>query len=166
MPLHVTARRLFSNLEELVAGTGLVLVVAITIYNIVNRYVLLRSAVWAPELAEMIFAWVVFLGASAAYKRQMHISISVAVRYLDPRLQAAVAQVGGVLLAAFLAYVTYLALKITVSSHTRLSPVMRIPFSYVYASATVGFALMFVHQVASLIRAWPRNADGCESSGR
>ena len=45
MPLHVTARRLFANLEELVAGTGLVLVVAITIYNIVNRYILLRSTV-------------------------------------------------------------------------------------------------------------------------
>jgi TRAP-type C4-dicarboxylate transport system permease small subunit len=154
MQVQEAARKLLANLEELVAGTGLVLVVAITIYNIVNRYVLLRSGVWAPELAGMIFAWVVFLGAAAAYKRHMHISISVVVRYLHPRIQSAVAQAGGLLLAAFLAYVTYLALKITLSSHSRLSPVMRVPFSYVYASAAVGFGLMFVHQVAGLRRAW------------
>jgi len=166
MQVQAAARRLLANLEELVAGAGLVLVVAITIYNIVNRYVLLRSAVWAPELAGMIFAWVVFLGASAAYKRHMHISISVAVRYLNPRVQVAVAQAGGLLLAAFLAYVTYLALKITLSSHSRLSPVMRIPFSYVYASAAVGFALMFVHQVAGLARAWSRAVAGREIPGR
>ena len=70
------------------------------------------------------------------------------------------------LLAAFLAYVTYLALKITVSSHSRLSPVMRVPFSYVYASAAAGFALMLVHQVAGLARAWSRPAAGREIAGR
>jgi len=160
----VAARRLLANLEELAAGTGLVLVVAITIYNIVNRYVLRQSGVWAPELAGMIFAWVVFLGAAAAYKRQMHISISVVVRYLPARLQVAVAQAGGLLLAAFLAYVTYLAFKITLSSHSRLSPVMRVPFSYVYASATIGFALMFVHQVAALAR--PRSPAPRQPGGR
>ena len=98
----------------------------------------------------MIFAWVVFLGASAAWKRKMHISINVVVRYIDPRFLAVIRLLVGLILAVFLAYATYLAIKITISSHSRLSPVMRVPFSYVYSSAVLGFALMFLQQVVAL----------------
>lgn len=138
--------------EETVAGAGLIAVVLITIFNIVNRYVLEQSAVWAPELAEMIFAWVVFLGASAAWKRGMHISISVVVSRLGPRAQALVRLAGDAILVAFLAYATYLAAKITLSSYSRLSPVMRVPFSYIYASAAICFSLMLLRQVMAAAR--------------
>ncbi|HXV23092.1 MAG TPA: TRAP transporter small permease [Alphaproteobacteria bacterium] len=141
-----------ANLEEVVAGAGLVLVVGLTTYNIVNRYVLQRSGVWAPELAEMIFAWVVFLGASAAWKRNMHISIGVVVRYLGRRTRAVVGVLGDIVLIAFLAYVTYLAIKITISGHSRVSPVLRIPFSYVYAGAALSFGLMLVRRSVALAR--------------
>jgi TRAP-type C4-dicarboxylate transport system permease small subunit len=139
--------------EEAAAGVGLVLVVAITLYNVVNRYVLEQSAAWAPEAAEMLFAWVVFLGASAAWKRGMHISISVVVRQLQPRAQAFVRLLTDVILIVFLACATFLAIKITISSHARVSPVMRIPFSYVYASAALCFALMLLRQLAAAARA-------------
>jgi TRAP-type transport system small permease protein len=163
MRLWTVVRRLLDNLEEVIAGTGLVLVVAITIYGIVNRYFFERSAVWAPELAGFIFTWVVFLGASAALKRDMHISIGVVVRFLQPRVRAAVAVIADIVLVAFLAYATYLALKITISSHSRLSPVMRVPFSYVYVSAAVGFALMLVRRCFALGQALRRPPHSLEA---
>jgi TRAP-type C4-dicarboxylate transport system permease small subunit len=152
MQFRTAATRIVGAAEEVAAGVGLILVVVITLYNVVNRYVLQQSAAWAPELAEMLFAWVVFLGASAAWKRGMHISISVVVRQLHPRAQAFVRLLGDVILIGFLAYATFLAVKITISSHARVSPVMRVPFSYVYASAALCFALMLVRQVASAAR--------------
>jgi TRAP-type C4-dicarboxylate transport system permease small subunit len=149
------------NLEEIAAGAGLVGIVVLIAYTVVNRYLLERSAVWAPELAGMVFAWVVFLGASAAWKRRMHVSIGVVVRYLHPRARAVAARLAGVVLLAFLAYATYLAVKITITSHTRISPVMRVPYSYVYASAAVAFGLMFLRQTASLMRP-PRRGEPTE----
>ncbi len=146
------------NLEEIAAGLGLVVVVILTLYNIFNRYVLERSAVWAPELAGFVFTWVVFIGASAAWKRKMHIGIDVAIRYLGLRAKAAVGLLVDIVLLAFLAYATYLAIEITISSHTRLSPVMRIPFSYIYASATLSFGLMLCRQCMTLARALRRPA--------
>jgi len=141
---------LLTNLEELIAGTGLVVVVGLTMYNIINRYLLQKSGVWAPELAEMIFTWVVFLGAGAAWKRRMHISISVLVRNLHPRTQTVVTIITDIILIAFLAFSTYLAAKITISSHSRLSPVLRLPFSYVYASTVLAFALMTIRRAVAL----------------
>ena len=140
-----------ANLEELIAGTGLVIVVCLTMYNIGNRYLLQRSGVWAPELAEMIFAWVVFLGAGAAWKRRMHISIDVLVRNLGPRMRTGVNILTDVILIIFLAFSAYLAAKITISSHTRLSPVLRLPFSYVYASVVLAFVLMLIRRVVALV---------------
>ena len=158
MSVWRAVRRLLDNLEEVIAGIGLVLVVAITIYGIFNRYVLERSAVWAPELAGFIFTWVVFLGASAALKRNMHISIGVVVRFLHPHVRAAVGVIADIVLVAFLAYAAYLAMKITISSHSRLSPVMRVPFSYVYVSAALGFALMLVRRCLALGQALRRSS--------
>jgi len=153
MDVWSAVRRLVGNVEEVGAGIGFVLVVAITIYSIFNRYILERSAVWAPELAGFVFTWVVFLGASAASKRNMHISIGVVVRYLGPRTKAVVGILADIVLVAFLAYATYLAVKITVSSHSRLSPVMRVPFSYVYASAALAFGLMLLRRCLALAQA-------------
>jgi TRAP-type C4-dicarboxylate transport system permease small subunit len=146
------ARRCLGHAEEFVAGIGFVVVIAITLYNVFNRYILEQSGVWAPELAGIVFAWTVFLGASAAWKRAMHVSIDVLVTRIGDRSRHIVRILAKLLLAAFLAYTTWLAIEITVTSYTRQTPVLRIPFSYIYASAALGFALMFVRSLASLAR--------------
>jgi TRAP-type C4-dicarboxylate transport system permease small subunit len=125
------------NLEEICAGACLVAVIAITVYNIINRYLLQQSAAWAPELAGFIFTWVVFLGASAAAKRGMHVSVRVLVDRFPPRWQAMLGTGVDLVLAAFLAYGAWLALKITVSSYARVSPVTGLSYSYVYGSVVV-----------------------------
>jgi TRAP-type C4-dicarboxylate transport system permease small subunit len=146
------ARRALLNFEEIGAAVGIILVVGIVIYNVVNRYVFQQSGVWAPELAGIIFPWVVFLGASAAWKRDMHISIAVVAKCLGPRTRALVQICGDILLVVFLAYATYLATKLTISGHSRLSPVLRVQFSYVYASAALAFGLMLVRRSIALGR--------------
>jgi TRAP-type transport system small permease protein len=140
------------NLEEICAGACLVAVIAITAYNVINRYLLQQSAAWAPEIAGFIFTWVVFLGVSAAAKRGMHVSVRVLVDRLPPRWQAMLSTGVDVVLAAFFAYGAWLALKITVSSYARVSPVMGLPYSYVYASVVVCFALMLARTVLGLAR--------------
>ena len=151
------------NVEEVVAGVALVIVVALILYGIFNRYVLELSSVWAPELASLIFTWVVFLGASAAWKRNMHISIDVIVSRLGPRVQPPIRALADAIVVVFLAYATYLAISIAISSYVRLSPVLRVPFTYVYAGAAVAFASMFMRKFASVARAMWQRGGGNEA---
>ncbi len=149
-------RGVLKNAEEVVAGVALVVVVALILYGIFNRYVLQVSSVWAPELASLIFTWVVFLGASAAWKRNMHISIDVIVSRLGPRVRVPIRVLTDAIVVVFLAYATYLAVSIAISSHVRLSPVLRVPFTYVYAAVALAFASMLLRKLASVRRAmWP-----------
>lgn len=140
------------NAEEIAAGVLLACVIGITAYNIVNRYLLGLPAAWAPELAGFLFTWVVFLGASAAAKRDMHVSISVVTDRLGPALRAMIALATDAILLLFFAYAAYLAVKITISSYSRVSPVMRLPYSYVYASAALCFVLIGLRKLATVTR--------------
>ena len=156
-------RIVLKNAEEVVAGVALVIVVALILYSIFNRYVLQLSSVWAPELASLVFTWAVFLGASAAWKRNMHISIDVIVSRLGPRVQATVRTLTDAIVIVFLAYATYLAVSITISSHVRLSPVLRVPFTYVYAAAALAFASMFLRKLVWTVRAMRPQGDARET---
>jgi TRAP-type C4-dicarboxylate transport system permease small subunit len=153
--MRTAVRRLIGSIEELGAAAALVAVVLLTVGGIVNRYLLEGSAAWLPELSGILFAWVVFLGAGAAWKRGMHIAIDAGVRYLPVPAQAAVRRAVELLLIAFLAYALYLSVAITISSHARVTPVLRIPFSWVYAAAAAGFALMLLRKLAALVRGRP-----------
>jgi TRAP-type C4-dicarboxylate transport system permease small subunit len=146
---------LLRNLEETCAGACLVAVITITVYNIVNRYLLHQSAAWAPELAGFIFTWVVFLGVSAAAKRSMHVSVRVLADRLPYRWRTVLGTVIELILVAFFAYGAWLALKITVSSYARVSPVMGLPYSYVYASVVVCFVSIFARKLVDLTRQLP-----------
>jgi TRAP-type C4-dicarboxylate transport system permease small subunit len=146
------ARRRLNHAEEFIAGIGFVAVIAITLYNVFNRYVLERSGVWAPELAGIVFAWVVFLGASAAWKRGMHVSIDVVVTRLGQPARGIVRLLANLIVVAFLAYTTWLAVEITIAAHARQTPVLRVPFSYIYASAAIGFALMLARSLRALVQ--------------
>lgn len=146
------ALRLLDRAEEVSAGVLLVAVMAITAYNVVNRYLFQLSAVWAPELAGFLFTWVVFLGTSAAARRGMHVSMEAVADRLTPKARRWTLMAGEIILIAFFAYTAWLALRITISSYSRVSPVMRVPYSFVYASVVVSFSLMFARGTAALWR--------------
>ncbi len=152
------ALRLLDRAEEVLAGALLVAVMGVTAYNVVNRYVFQLSAVWAPELAGFLFTWVVFLGASAAARHGMHVSMEVVVDRLGPKSKRWTLLAGEIILIVFFAYTAWLALKITISSYSRVSPVMHVPYSYVYASVVVSFSLMFARGAAALWREFRSDA--------
>jgi TRAP-type C4-dicarboxylate transport system permease small subunit len=80
----------------------------------------------------------------------MHVSVRVLVDRFPPRCQAVLGSAVDLVLAAFFAYGAWLALKITASSYARVSPVIGLSYSYVYASVVVCFAAIFARKVCSL----------------
>lgn len=142
------------RIEEAVAGALLLAVMAVTAYNVVNRYLLQQSAAWAPELAGFLFTWVVFVGAAAAARRGMHVSVGVVMNRLPPRLGHWTREVGDLILIGFFAYALWLSLKISVSSYSRVSPAMHLPFTFVYLSVVVCFSLCLARSLAAMLERW------------
>lgn len=71
-------------MEQLIALILVALIVAVSA-NVIGRSLFNHSLPWADELARMLFIWLIFVGAAAAFARYEHIAVDFLVRKLSPR---------------------------------------------------------------------------------
>ena len=71
-------------MEHIIAALLVMLIVSVSA-NVVGRAIFNRSIPWADELARMLFIWLIFIGAAAAFARYEHIAVDILVRRLKPR---------------------------------------------------------------------------------
>ncbi|RME62863.1 MAG: TRAP transporter small permease [Alphaproteobacteria bacterium] len=154
--------------EDIVSGLALVVVVIAVLWGVLTRYITDQPAVWTSELSAIAFTWLVFIGALAAFRKDAHVNIPIIVQALPPRIGAVVSTLTRIVVFLFVLYAAFLSFRMMLMGATRPSPVMAIPFSYVYAAPLVAFSVMSgnaVHRLWQRLRAvWnpPRQspADG------
>ena len=71
-------------MEHLIATLLVMLIISVSA-NVIGRSLLNHSLPWADELARMLFIWLIFVGAAAAFARYEHIAVDFLVRRLQPR---------------------------------------------------------------------------------
>jgi TRAP-type transport system small permease protein len=135
-------RRAFDHLEEMIAAAALAVIVLAVSWGVFTRYVLRESAPWTGEVAAIGFAWLIFLGASACFRREMHIGIDALVNLLPAGLRRSLASVVDLLVIVFCAYVCWLAIGFAITTHATPTSVLRWPQSVTYSAPAVGFAFM------------------------
>jgi TRAP-type transport system small permease protein len=141
-PTAVRARAILRNFEEIVSGTALLIVVFSVCWGVVTRYITDQPAAWSGEVAAIGFAWVTFVGAAAGFKRGMHVSIDMLVKYLPATGRRLFEGALDLIVLAFCAYVTFLAFGFTIDNWDNPTSVLRLPMSIVYAGVLLGFALI------------------------
>lgn len=142
----------FDIVEEVIAGAALVIVVAAVCWGVLTRYVTAQPAPWAGEVAGMGFAWLVFLGAAAGYKRGLHVSIDILTQLLPRPVERALGLVVQCAILAFAAYVVWLGVGFTIRNLGNPSAVLRIPQSIIYLAVTLGFLSIALRQAWRLGR--------------
>lgn len=143
-------KKILANIEEIIAAFFLSVLLILTIANVALRFTTGRSLAWSEEISYLCFAWVVFVGASAVYKRGMHSSIDIVVHFLPESLSRILAFGVTLVITAAIAVVGWLSLELTYNAYTKLTPILYIPYTFVDLSITTGFALMLVHSFGFL----------------
>lgn len=143
---------LIKNFEELISGAALVMVVMVVIFNVISRYIFNISFNWAEEIAAIGFAWCVFVGASACYKRHMHIGIDAFITLLPDKISNIILAITNISLILVNAYLTYLSLVFSISAWIKPTAVLTIPYTFVDISSTIGFGLMTIHSIRFFIK--------------
>jgi TRAP-type transport system small permease protein len=151
---------LLDHIEEILACTALVVVVLAVAWGVLTRYVTAQPAPWTGEIAGMGFAWLVFAGAAAGFKRGLHVSIDLLVRLLPAAPARWLARAIEVGLLAFSLYVAWLGVEFTARNWDNPSPVLRLPLSITYASVAFGFAMIAFRQIVRLVRSVRPSGEG------
>lgn len=127
---------------------------AVVFYQFFTRYVLNDSASWTEEIARYLLIGVVFVGAAVGVRKNNHIQVDFAYRFLPVRIARFMATVVDVARVSFLITACVLtALLIETIGATRMA-VIDLPMGIVYSAVLVGFVLMTWRAIAIAIRHW------------
>ncbi|NDK33407.1 TRAP transporter small permease [Rhodovulum sulfidophilum] len=79
--------RAVHSVEETVIALLMGLMVLVTFFNVVLRYVFNDSLVWSLELTLTLFAWLVLFGIAYGFKITMHLGVDAVLNMVSSRSQ-------------------------------------------------------------------------------
>lgn len=152
-----------NRLGEILCLVMLAVMVIVTGLQIIFR-VFFTALTWSDELVRYLLVWSSFLGASCVYRSGGHISVTVIQNLLPRGGRRAVQIAVHVLCAFFFALMVYFGVVYAMKQARQLSPAMRIPMSYIYASIPAGGLMMFWHAVDAVLQTiFPEKTDDEEA---
>lgn len=133
------------------AGGALVIMTLIVAVNSLSRYFFNSPLMVVEEVATAMFVWLIFMGASICYKQKMHIGIECFVGLLPMKIQKIIAIIVDLVLIIANGLLVGLSLKLTLSAWSKLTPVLRIPYSFIDVSAFLGFLFMLIFSIEFIV---------------
>ena len=158
------AGRYLARVEELVSRVLLALLVLLVFVPAVSR-TFNRPIIWSIEIAQLLFAWLAFLGANQAMRAGAHIGVDVLTRNLPPRVRRAVAVFNLGLVAAFLAALLWYGVELTFVSVDRRFMTTNLSFAFATVAAPLGAALLLLTTLGRLAAVLRGGPDGGEGGG-
>lgn len=150
-------RKAFGRVDDFVAAAEDVFLVAmhgsiaaLVLLAVVMRYVFNDPLIWGEELIVGFFTWMVFIGASAAVRSQMHIRIDVmAPVFRMPKFRwlNTLTLIIGIVIIVTMIWGCYdqVLQELVVES-----PMLRVSKGWFVASMPIGMGLMLIH----VLRLW------------
>lgn len=146
------ALRVAARVEKAFACTLLLALLAAVLTQIVSRYVFRAPLPWTDEIARFLLVWMTFIAAAYVMAERLHVAVDIAVARLGVRATAAVDTIATVVVIA-VALVLSVAGFVAAQAMTEVSaPATGLPMSVLYAAGVVGFALIALHGLGTVLK--------------
>ena len=146
-------KRFEENIEEVILVILLVVITTVMFVQVIMRYALGNSLVWAEELCRYCFTSSIFIGAGYCVKKDAMFRMTFIVEKLPKRLHYALELISDVLLIVFFLFWTFNG-RICIENGIRnnlLSTAMRIPYYVIYIMMVIGLAGGAIRSLQKLI---------------
>jgi TRAP-type transport system small permease protein len=144
--------------NELVIALLAAVTVAVTLLQVVFRYVLGSSLSWSEELARYLFIWVIFLGVASAARRGQHMAVEALPRRLPHPMARALALLIALISIVFFAVVVYTGILLTRNAIPQVSSALEVSVALIYVAAPIGALLTILHLVNGAVQLIVRDA--------
>ncbi|BCB71553.1 C4-dicarboxylate ABC transporter permease [Vreelandella aquamarina] len=142
-------RWLTQAMEHVIAALLVALIVSVSA-NVVGRALFNNSLPWADELARMLFVWLIFIGAAAAFTRYEHIAVDILVRRLPPRAAHTLYLFQHVIITVLMGVIIWGGF-IVMSRASSRTAILNVPWNFINVSFVL--CATFIAAV-SIWRAW------------
>lgn len=132
------------TLAEFAAAALVLIEIGILLAGVIWRYALDNPLVWVDELGEMLFLWLVSLGAVIALRRNEHMRMTIVVHLLPPRVQSFLARFSALVVVGFLIAVLVPGYTYMVQEQAITTPTLQLPGSWKIGGEMAAFALLLI----------------------
>jgi TRAP-type C4-dicarboxylate transport system permease small subunit len=109
---------------------------------------------WAQDLALLLFAWVVFLGADSALRKADFVRVDMLIMHFPPKVQKFLYYFFYVVIIGFLGILVRYGIPLCISNSKRLFQTLGISYSWATISAPVGSILLTITIVLKMVKNW------------
>ena len=134
------------------ALTLLSVVLTLSVFlQVLIRFVFKYPLPWTEEIARIAFVYCIFVGATIAVRENSHLQVDFLLVILPKKVARVLVLLGMLLVGMFLVFVTWQGVVLVLATGVQMSPVMQVPFKYLYLILPVSGALMLLYLVANML---------------
>ncbi|QBP42624.1 TRAP transporter small permease [Paenisporosarcina antarctica] len=135
--------QMYVKTENFITNLLMVGVVAFVLFASVVRWAGYPLS-WSVEFAQLLFVWVIFLGANRALREDKHISVDFFTKKLSKKTKAILESVIFLLIIAFLFFLMIFGIKLSIENSVRVISNLTVSYSLVTMSVPIGSTLMII----------------------
>ena len=121
---------------------------------------------WAPDIAMLLLAWVVFLGADSALRRMDFIRVDILILRFPAKVQKFLYYFYYTAIIMFLGMLVRFGIPLSIDNYRRTFQAMQISYSWATMSVPVGAFAMIITIIIKLVKRWKESeikVDGKEA---
>lgn len=144
--------KILCNLDLFIASIALAVLTLVTFAAVIMRYVLKAPLLWQEEAQAFCQVWMIFLGASVAFRQGSIVAIEMVVDALPAKARKIMEYIVDMIVIFTLTFLMvksqqYIA-QVFGRTH-RGTPILGIPYELIYGIAPYGVALMIISYLLS-----------------
>ena len=120
--------------------------------NVFFRFVPIMSMGWYDEIVEMLFAWLVFIGAAALWRENSHFRVDWLYTKIEKRTAGSILGIFIESASLFFIWVmAYQGLRLTLLAND-WTPILKLPKRIQYVDIPIAGALMMIYSFRNIFR--------------
>lgn len=152
-------KRRIARIEFLV-GAALLSVIVLLIFIASTMRFLGHPLIWSVDLAQLLFIWLCFVGATRAMRERGHLGVDLLVRRFPHRVRLAIEIVMAALFIAFMVVLAVEGYKLSVLNRERIFGDSGLSYLYVTVAVPVGCLFLSAAIIANAVEAWHQRSGG------
>ncbi len=120
--------------------------------NVLFRFVPIISMGWYDEIVEMLFAWLVFIGAAVLWRDNSHFRVDWLYSKIEHRTAGSIL---GIFIESaslfFLSVMAYQGLRLTMLAND-WTPILKLPKRILYIDIPIAGTLMMLYSIRNVVR--------------
>lgn len=107
---------------------------------------------WSVEFAQLLFVWVIFLGANRSLREGQHISVDFLTKKFPLKMATVLDILMSLLILSFLGFVCYYGVLLSIENSLRQISNLAFSYSVVTMAVPIGCLLMIITVLIQLVR--------------